>query len=172
MDPESVALKIKKSLDISATDTLLEVGCGCGYLGEQLMKVATPHYQGIEKSKNLCDIAQKTLDVPVECTDAANLPFDDNSFDYVVVYSIMQYFPDREYADRAIAELKRVARKGVYVGDVVIESHDESHTTFPLDYFKSDWVITTGTYSDKRYDMHRDCYVDEEWDGENVNGDE
>ena len=51
-------------------------------------------------------------------SEADNLPFEDNYFEHVFVFSIMQYFPDTVYLNRVLAELDRVAIKTIFIGDL------------------------------------------------------
>jgi len=153
MDPHQTVLTIKDRLNISFDDTLLEVGCGCGFLGEYFKK-EVKQYSGLEKSQNLCNIAEDVIGAKIVCSDAANLPFKDNQFDYVVAYSIFQYFPSHEYAKKAMSEMERVADKGIYIGDLPTESHDSNHLLYAKKDFVDMWNVDKGLYVDKRFDVY------------------
>jgi len=98
-------LSVIEELDRSA-GSLLDVGCGDG------------SFLGVIKERGWdvvgCDIVSRTKDQSttyVRCS-ADNLPFQDNSFDVVTCHHTLEHVLD---LNRAISELKRVARKQVIV---------------------------------------------------------
>lgn len=61
------------------------------------------------------------------------------------------YFDSDEYAQQAISELKRVAKKAIFIGDLPMRSHRPEHNLYKKDDF-SDWVLTDGFYDPYRKD--------------------
>jgi ubiquinone/menaquinone biosynthesis C-methylase UbiE len=97
------------SLDHSIS-TLLDVGCGNGYF---LQRVAAriPSIQLFG-----CDIFEKknkTIDYTNIVADVNSLPFADNEFDVVTCFHTLEHILRPE---KAIEELKRVAKKRVIIG--------------------------------------------------------
>lgn len=64
--------------------------------------------------------------------DGCALPFDDNSFDYVHSSAVLEHVGDRSRQVRFIAEMWRVARKGVYLTTPNRWFPVEFHTALPL----------------------------------------
>lgn len=94
---------------------MLEVGCGAGMLAQHI----PGNYTGVDRSPAM--IAKFRALQPgrhAEVCAARSLRFADRSFDKVFSFSVFQYFPDEGYALRAIAEMRRVARQAVFIGDL------------------------------------------------------
>ncbi len=93
----------------------LEIGAGTGYFSLNLLQT------GVVGAATCTDIspgmlatlegnAQRLgLDVETVACDAAELPFDDESFDLVLGHAVLHHLPD---LDRAFAEFHRVLRPG------------------------------------------------------------
>jgi ubiquinone/menaquinone biosynthesis C-methylase UbiE len=81
------------------TDRLLDVGCGNGLSTKIWDCIAT----GIDPSEKLLPKEPNFIK-----GEAENLPFEDNSFDYVISITAIQNFHDIE---KALREIKRVGKK-------------------------------------------------------------
>ncbi len=90
---------------------ILEVACGAGiglsYLARKANKVV-----GSDIDEDILKFANETYkdreDVTVIQADAQYLPFDDNSFDVVLLYEAIYYIPE---AEKSVSEAKRVLRE-------------------------------------------------------------
>ncbi|MFL6117997.1 amino acid adenylation domain-containing protein, partial [Actinophytocola sp.] len=105
---------------------VLEIGCGTGLL---LWRVAplVEHYVGTDfSSGTVADLARGLVsggvgNVELLCREADDFSgFSAGSFDVVVVNSVVQYFPDRDYLMRVVGGALSVVGSGgaVLVGDV------------------------------------------------------
>ncbi|MBE3092786.1 MAG: methyltransferase domain-containing protein [Chloroflexi bacterium] len=106
---ESTAKNIK---DIFSPKRVLEIGCAYGYivkflneLGIEAHGVDISNY-AIEHSKHKNCIK---LDVMKE-----RLPFEDNSFDLIIIIDVLEHFPE-DSLDFVFSELKRVGSDKVYM---------------------------------------------------------
>jgi len=93
----------------------LEIGAGTGYFSLNLLQT------GVVAEATCTDISpgmltalehnaeQLGLDVETAACDAAELPFDDGSFDLVLGHAVLHHLPD---LDRAFAEFRRVLKPG------------------------------------------------------------
>ena len=93
----------------------LEIGAGTGYFSLNLLRagvvgeaVATDISPGM-LSKLSESAAELGLDVETEACEAAELPFDDDSFDLVFGHAVLHHLPD---LDAAFREFGRVLRPG------------------------------------------------------------
>jgi SAM-dependent methyltransferase len=97
----------------------LDVGCGTGQLSARILERAGPAALAcVDPSAPFVETARSRLGDGADCrvADAANLPYEDGSFDAVVSGLVLNFVPD---AAAAIAEQARVARGvvGAYVWD-------------------------------------------------------
>lgn len=89
--------------------TILEVGCGGGRDGVALQDAGLS-YRGVDLTPEAIDIcAERGLSVTV--ASAAELPFEEDSFDAVWTMSTLMHL-DGDGFDRAVAEVGRVVRPG------------------------------------------------------------
>jgi ubiquinone/menaquinone biosynthesis C-methylase UbiE len=107
---------------------VLEIGCGTGLL---LLRIAPAckRYVGVDFSPASLKSLRKQMeelggDWPqvtlIEGTADNTEGFEENSFDTVIINSVVQYFPDVEYLNKVLHEAVRVAKPGgaIFVGDV------------------------------------------------------
>src|SRR3954463_4244026 len=93
----------------------LEIGAGTGYFSLNLLQT------GVVREATCTDISpgmlatlernaeQLNLAVETAACDAAELPFDDDSFDLVLGHAVLHHLPD---LDRSFAEFRRVLAPG------------------------------------------------------------
>ena len=104
-------LEKRTKLGLLPSDKLLEVGCGAGMLLIPLSKLAkTAH--GVDLSLSLINKLRKAHpELNVFVAGANNLPFENESYDKILVHSVFQYFPSTKYANDVVFELLRVCKK-------------------------------------------------------------
>ena len=87
--------------------SLLDLGCGNGYLTEALAPLV-PDLYAIEPSVPMFEIARKRINTPLYNSPAENLPFAGDFFDTVVSLLSFRYMD----WDRAPGEIHRVLKPG------------------------------------------------------------
>tara|TARA_R110000851_G_scaffold328609_1_gene499610 strand:+ start:157 stop:741 length:585 start_codon:yes stop_codon:yes gene_type:complete len=143
---KEISDNILKQIEASEDSSILEVACGAGFLAREMQSVK---YTGVDYSR---PIVQKHKNLfpehDVLLSEANALPFKDNQFDYVFCFGLFQYLPNKEYADKTIAEMTRVARKKIFLGDLKNKKTRNEHFVYPLNT-----LINTGyTVTDCLYD--------------------
>lgn len=119
--------KIIDTISAKPDETILEVGCGAGYLSREFVR-KNFDYVGIDYSEALIHKHKKMFpNHKVSCAEAFKLPFETNSFDHVFLYGVFQYFPSRSYAESAISEMQRVSKKSVFLGDLKETATRDQH---------------------------------------------
>ena len=106
----------------------LEIGCGTGLL---LLRIAPlcKRYVGVDFSPASLKSLRKQMEARggdwpqvtlIECAADKIEEWEENSFDTVVINSVVQYFPDVEYLEKVLRAAVRVAKPGgaIFVGDV------------------------------------------------------
>jgi len=118
---------IEKWKNRKENSKILDAGCGHGrhvvFFAEQGFDVT-----GIDQSKDAIEVGKKWLDTKnlsakIEVGDLTNLPYDDNSFDVIVSFGVLDHilFSD---AKKAMKELHRVCSPGGYVYLALRSSED------------------------------------------------
>lgn len=100
--------------DIEPNSTVLDLGCNTGNFMERLLSEKKGMtVKGIDLSVNCVNIAkEKGLDVVLG--DGESLPYDDSSFDYVVLMEVLVHVFDPK---KLLTEIKRVLKKdGILLG--------------------------------------------------------
>ncbi len=92
---------------------VLEVGCSSGQVGCEIARHGH-RVTGIDLSERSIEIGQTilpelNLDVKIQTGDALNLSFEDESFDAVVSWDVVEHIPDQS---RFLGEIYRVLRPG------------------------------------------------------------
>ena len=111
----SVMEAIYRLLAQSEPKSVLDAGCGEGFVTKYLAdRDPRLRLTGVDVSPEAIEYAQARFgDVARFCTGSVfTLPFSDNSFDTVVCSEVLEHIND---AERAVQELKRVARRYVLI---------------------------------------------------------
>lgn len=92
----------------------LEIGVGMGADHVELAKAGPRSLAGVDLTPRAIDHARRRLALygltsDLRVADAENLPFPDNSFDFVYSWGVLHHSPD---TPRAIREVHRVLRGG------------------------------------------------------------
>jgi len=107
-----------KNYSIKNIDKLLDVGCGGGFTTNYLKRHFTRgifrkkdiKVYGIDISKTVIQKAQKQYpNIVFKVCDGRNIPFDDNSFDFIFMHSVTVHIP-RRFTKKYIEEFKRVLK--------------------------------------------------------------
>lgn len=93
---------------------VLEVGCGTGIFLEKLWAMGFD-VTGIDKSPSMLEGARKRLRnrATLHVGDGSHTPYDDDAFDYVVIWSVLEFCARPE---AMLEEAARIAEKGILVG--------------------------------------------------------
>lgn len=115
-----LALPFLDFVDTADGDRVLDVGCGTGHLAFALThRTGAGEVRGVDLAEPYIAHARRHNQDPrivFEVADACALPFPDRSFDRVLSLLLLHFVPD---ADKAIAEMRRVAKPGSVVGAAV-----------------------------------------------------
>jgi len=157
-DSKLIADNIIGQLEAGEGSSILEVACGAGFLAREMQNL---DYTGIDYSESLISKHRDMFpNHNVLVSESSALPFKDNQFDYVFCFGLFQYLPNKEYADKTIAEMNRVCRKKVFLGDLKNEKTRDTHFVYPLDTLVNMGYIVTRCLYDKedqtRYNALRD----------------
>jgi len=99
---------IKKYFSIEKSEKILDIGCGTGEYSESFLK---DQYIGIDIDEKNIKYAQKHYDKNFKVADALKLPFEDNSFDKVLIVGVLHHLTIEE-SQKVLQEIQRVLSKG------------------------------------------------------------
>lgn len=100
-----------KTLGAMAYDSMLDVGCGTGYLLEMLAEQSGAKHSGIDLSAEMIRVAKakNITGASFVVGSAEALPYDDNTFDVVTCIQSFHHYP---HPDKAMQEVLRVLKPG------------------------------------------------------------
>ncbi len=110
---EEYRLSAKKVVEtVTAGGVVLEIAPGPGYLSIELAKLGHYKITGLDISKSFVAIAQKNakeagVAIDFRQGDAAQMPFDDETFDFIVCTAAFKNFSEPV---QALIEMKRVLK--------------------------------------------------------------
>jgi len=93
---------------------VLDIGIGTGWTTEQFVR-AGADVSAIDLTPQAVELAKKRMEINhltganIQAADAQNLPFPDNTFDYVLAFGTLMHMPNTE---KAISEIYRVLKPG------------------------------------------------------------
>lgn len=106
---ESILISLKQ------THSVLEIGCGEGSV-LQIIKKLFPdcHYTGVDIDKSLLELVKKqgADEVFLNETDPLHLPYEDNSFDLVLMIEVLEHL---KCPHQALQEAKRMTKNPVII---------------------------------------------------------
>lgn len=140
---------VLKLLQPGANSSLLDVGCGTGILLEQLASTRDGmHLYGLDVSEGMLAWAKQKLakysNVELQLGSVAELPYEDNRFDYVTCIQSFHHHPD---SMQSLRQMHRVLKPG---GSLLI--HDVS-LDGPLR--KSSHWLEKSLYPEREADISR-----------------
>ena len=127
--------------------SLLDIGCGTGNVSNDESIKRFKNYVGVEPSKELFEYAHrhnKNNNTEFYNCSAEDLPFEDESFDFVISIEMWYYIKD---IDKAAKELSRVLKNN---------SHFLIHTRNPDEMLNWDQIQKVISESDDDLRVHSD----------------
>jgi ubiquinone/menaquinone biosynthesis C-methylase UbiE len=134
-----VADAITKHYGLKSGDTILDVGCGKGFLlYDFTQSIPGLKVRGIDISPYAVENAKEEVRPFLQAGNANSLPFPDKSFDLVISITTLHNLQCFDL-DRALREIERVGKKHKYI---VVESYRNEEEKANLLY----WQLTCESF--------------------------
>jgi ubiquinone/menaquinone biosynthesis C-methylase UbiE len=105
---EKIILQLKKN----KPKTILDVGCGTGYITDIIKRSLDANIICCDMNSNRISFAKTQFHLETIIADISHLPFKNSSFDTVLAIEIIEHLPNTE---SAINEIKRVTKANVII---------------------------------------------------------
>jgi ubiquinone/menaquinone biosynthesis C-methylase UbiE len=135
----SVAKEMARYYDLQPGARILDVGCGKGFLLYEFSQVVPDAtIAGIDISQYAIDNAKEEVKPFLRCGSAVELPFEDNSFDFVFSINTLHNLYNYEL-HQSLKEIERVGRGAKHI---IIEAYRNEREKMNLLY----WQLTCHTF--------------------------
>lgn len=129
--------KIEKGMNV------LDVGCGTGNYANVIQKITKANIFGVDSSSGMLEKAkEKNKNVIFKIGSIPNLPFEDESFDFIYMTDVIHHIDD---IDKMFLEFNRILKNE---GKICIST--QSHRQIDLRYM-SEFFPETAIVDKKRY---------------------
>lgn len=145
---------IKKSKIDLHNKTLLDLGCGRGRWLDFFSKEYNAIPQGVDLSSDAVEICKNKGLSALECS-ITNLPFDNESFDYISSVTVLLHLP-YDIKKEAISELSRVLKPGGKI--FLIESTWDDPSAHVYSLKINEWVTLFDLYDLELHHSSGHCF--------------
>lgn len=122
------AEKLTQALDslIPASASILDVGCGNGVISWKLRQLHPGRdFTGVEVHE------RESCMIPCRMYDGKTIPFEPNSFDYVMFVDVLHHTTE---AEDLLRQARLIARQGIVIKDHYCESRLNYYTLAAMDW--------------------------------------
>lgn len=138
-------------LSLSDSDSVLDIGCGNGYVLNLLARRHDATFTGIDTSENIIEAAMrrngkyiKSKKMNFSCQDVSAMSFADESFSKVYTINTVYFWSD---LDKAMLEIRRVLKSdGVFINTLYANETLSrfSHTQFGYKRYEAAELTSAG----------------------------
>ena len=114
---------------VSRDMAILDIGCGYGRTLNELHDAGFENLFGVDFSQGMIDRGQRLHPhLDLRKSDGRTLPFDDGSFDGVILIAVLTCIAESEQQHRLMAEIERVLKRGgiLYIDDYLLNTDDRN----------------------------------------------
>ena len=112
---EPVIPTFKEHWNITQENSILDVGCAKGFMLHDFSEIISGiKIAGVDISEYAIENSLESVRSNLKVADAKNLPYLDNSFDYVISINTIHNL-ERDDCKKALQEIERVAKKGSFI---------------------------------------------------------
>lgn len=129
----------KKHFNLTSSSSVLDVGCGKGFMLHDMVELIPGiTVKGVDISEYAIKNAIENMKPYIGVADAAELPFEDNSFDVVISITTIHNL-DRAGCMQALKEIERVSRGKSFITVDAYQNDEEKE-------LMNAWNLTAKTF--------------------------
>lgn len=129
-------ITLLKYLDVKPTDKVLDAGCGEGFYLMLLDELYGCHITGLDNDPQILELAKKWVgkkeNIRLLVGDVTDLPFEDESFDKIILSEVLEHVPDDT---KALSEVYRVLKPGGVLG-ITVPNRDYPFLWDPFNWIR------------------------------------
>ena len=111
--------------NLETGDRVLDIGCGDGKIDSLIMKKVDVTIEGLDV------LVRNETYIPVKQFNGKEIPFEDNSFDTIIIIDVLHHTDDPK---QLLREIKRVAKKNILIKDHLLNGFLAKGTLKLMDY--------------------------------------
>lgn len=115
---------------VAKDDRILDYGCGYGRTLSELSSRHFTHLYGVDFSEEMIQRARfnESDEMKLSVINSGKLPFEDHTFDAVLLLAVLTCVYEDEEQDAIISEIRRVLKPGgiIYVNDFLINNDERN----------------------------------------------
>jgi|TARA_B110000483_G_scaffold175960_1_gene208088 ubiquinone/menaquinone biosynthesis C-methylase UbiE len=134
----NVTKTFKDHWELNSESTILDVGCAKGFMMNDFNQLIPGiKIRGIDISEYAIKNTIDTMKHNTQVGDAKNIPYEDNSFDYVISINTIHNLEEEDCA-QSLREIERVSKKGAFITVDAYNNKEEKNRMFK-------WNLTAKT---------------------------
>jgi len=140
---------IMSGLNLKPSDTLIELGCGGGWLIKHFQDRCRRTF-ALDFSIEMLEIAHRVLkETRLVCAEVGQIPFSPETFDCILCYFVFINIDEDSYIEQAILEILRVLKNGgrALIGQLPDQAGSYRYEEAKKDYFQ---------YCQKNFDLGKE----------------
>jgi len=135
---QPVAPTFKEHWSLNYQSSILDVGCAKGFMLHDFLElIPGMRVEGIDVSEYAIANSLESVKPFLQVADCRNLPYADNSFDYVISINTVHNL-DLEECAQSLREIERISRLGSFITVDAYRNEEEKRRMF-------DWKLTAKT---------------------------
>ena len=88
---------------------------------------------GVDYSRSMINISSKAIpNGKFVCCEADQISFKKNKFDAIIIFSSIQYFPDKKYFKNVLLKINKILKKNsfLYIGEIVEKNKQDEFNDY------------------------------------------
>lgn len=147
---------------VSKDSKILDVGCGYGRVLNELYANGFTDLTGVDTAENMIKRGKREFPyLNLIANPDGKIPFDDNSFDSVVLFGILTCIPEDELQQEFLKEVKRVLKPQgiIYINDFLLNKGFKNWREYKKAEKETGIYGVFKTYDGVTVRQHRENYI-------------